>query len=235
MELTEKERLGLIMENFVKAQLSSLGFQKVKHTGKESYTNKDNQTKRGVDFKVYGEHGQLATAIEAKNWKTLKRKYGKDIAQTEVVDRFAGVNAKFKVLVISNFDVFDKQAQELILSSGIHVFETEKLIGAKIFKTRDFYTLKSRLEKFFENLETEYEGKQKRDQTLISQYLQQNRPVCFSSCCSNNSSLIPLIQSLTYDTHLETVTRETIETIEKMELPVSEIEQLAEKVNISFD
>jgi len=240
--LTDKERLGLVMENFVKAELSSLGIQNVKHTGKETYGHADNQSKRGVDFKVYGEHGQLAIALETKNWKTLRRKYSTDIAQTEVIDRFENLNARLKVLVISSLDVFDIQAQKLIKSHGIDVFETEKLIGSKIFRSREFFVLKTRLNQFFEQIEINLEQRQKRAQQLISQYLQTRSENSFRCCLNIEDSIdysIPLslttLLTETYDTPLETITKESIELIEESEIPVSEIELLIEDSNISFD
>jgi hypothetical protein len=139
-----------------------------------------------------------------------------------------------------SIEVFDSQAQELIQRHGIEVFETEKLIGSKVFKfkeNRDFYIFKSRLEHFFEDLETEHEEKQQRDQTLISQYIETQRQSRADFCLTNtdcNTSMSTTVNKQ-HDTPLETLSKETIETIENSEIPVEEIENLAEKVNINFD
>lgn len=157
------------------AELKSIGFEKIKHCGKESYQKGYNEIRRGVDFKIYGEHGQLTVAGENKNWKTLRTRYSKDIAQTEVIDRFEGIDAKYEVLFIPDANVFDRQALALIRSHGIHIFETEKMLGGKDFHSKFFYILKARLEQFFENLETQTEQQSQREQQQLTQYVEQHR------------------------------------------------------------
>jgi hypothetical protein len=247
--LTERERLGLTLENIMKAELKSLGFTHLEHTGLESYKHEKNEARHGVDFKIYGEHGNLAIAIECKHLRTLDRKYSKDIAQTEVIDRFEGLDTKFNILVISNFDVYDKQAQESILNHGIHVFEIGKLLGYKIFKSREFFILRSRLDRFFEDIETEHSERQKRDQQLIDQYLKNHNPYLKDQhkvqpqpiCCVSNVDyssyydIVNTVKQTTYDTHLGVDSQKLIEKVEKTEIPIEEIETAMTEISLNLD
>jgi hypothetical protein len=144
-ELTLKERLGIGLEKWIYAMLKSLYPESedyiIKHPDWTNYNNHN-----GVDFRVFKRCKEIL-AIECKNWRKLDKKYGSDIAQTEIVERFQHIGTNLKLCIISFMDVLSKPSVQLIKSHGIQLFEVGKLVGYKDFKFSLFYTIKSALAK----------------------------------------------------------------------------------------
>lgn len=156
-DMTQKEKLGFIGESFLHSILKSVAKEfglKVKWSGKKSYDKKlRNEKRRGVDFKLYEEHGQLFVANENKNLKNPEKQYSLETAQNVVVNRFNDVpHAKHKALSISNFNTFNYKARNLITSQRIEVFEFGKLIGSKDFRNKNFHVIKAKLRTFIRSL-----------------------------------------------------------------------------------
>jgi hypothetical protein len=112
----------------------------------------------GVDFKVFY-YNKLFLVIECKNWRQRTLKYGSDIAQTEVVNRFEHVGTNLKILIIPFADVFYNPALNLIRSNGIGILETKKLIGHRDYKSQLFYKVKSAITKLIKQHRTQYNNK----------------------------------------------------------------------------
>jgi hypothetical protein len=153
--LTEKQRLGKILENFVASALRQLYPERLGYriawSGKDHY-HEENEQRHDCDVKLYYE-GNLLFAFECKNWRTFLNPYSTDIAQSEVISRFNKTqHAQYRIAVLTEREQFTKKALKEIASWGIRVFETHKLIGGRDFKNRNFHMFKTSLYSFLENL-----------------------------------------------------------------------------------
>lgn len=105
----------------------------------KSYDKKyRNEERSDVDLKTF-KNEILWMDEECKNWKNPTNQYGLPKAQSEVIERFKNSKAKYKVLSIPNFNVFNWKARKQIISKGIKIFETGKLIGSKDFRSHSLY------------------------------------------------------------------------------------------------
>jgi len=156
-DMTQYERLGFIGESFFNSELKSVAKEfglRVVWSGKQSYDKKRrNEFRRGVDFKLYDKNGQLFWANENKNLKNPKNQYSLETAQNVIVERFNDVpHAKHKSVSLPNFNVFNYQARQHVESQGIEVFELNKLIGAKDFRSKNFHVIRAKLREFIHGL-----------------------------------------------------------------------------------
>lgn len=153
MNLTNKELLGLINEKVFLAVFMSL-FKatesfRIKHN---DFNNYHDGISKGVDFRIF-ERNRSLFDIEVKNWKLFNKPYGLDVAEKEIVERFKNSCAVFKILIISFASLLSQPAIRLLRSHNIHVFSVDRLLGKKVFKTRFFYELRSKLAYFFHKLQ----------------------------------------------------------------------------------
>lgn len=77
-------------------------------------------------------------ALEVKNWRKLRNKYGLDIAHSEIIDRFRHIGTNVKLCVISFADTLTEPSLNKIANNGINLIGISKLIGYKDFKTELF-------------------------------------------------------------------------------------------------
>jgi hypothetical protein len=142
---TLKEKLGIALEKWLYALLRvlfpvSLGFR-ITHPDWSNYNNH-----HGVDFRVF-ERNKEILAIECKNWRDIGKKYGTDVAQTEIIDRFRHIGTGLKVCIISFLDVLSKPAIQLVKSYNIRLIQIGKLVGHRDFKASLFHRVKSTINK----------------------------------------------------------------------------------------
>ena len=225
--MTKYERLGFIGESFFHAELKSVAKEfglRVKWTGKRSYDKRlRNEFRRGVDFKLYDEKGQLFWANENKNLKNPKCQYSTEDAQCQIINRFNDVShAKHKSVSLPNFNVYNQKARQRVISHGIEVFELDKLIGAKDFKSKHFHVIKAKLRQFITalfNKDKEFEKFKQEESKKITEYLNQqqtsNQPnnklnslaSYILSCLSNYVLNYDYSNNTSYNTTKETIDR----------------------------
>lgn len=137
--LTTKEKLGIALEKWIYAILKLLyraseGFT-IRHPNWSSIA--EWRKTHGVDFRVF--HGKKELlALEVKNWRKLRNKYGLDIAHSEIIDRFHHVGTNTKITVISYADTLTEPSLNAIANHSINLIGISKLIGYKDFKTELF-------------------------------------------------------------------------------------------------
>ncbi|MGA2310465.1 MAG: hypothetical protein ABSG57_13080 [Candidatus Bathyarchaeia archaeon] len=137
--LTTKEKLGIALEKFIFYILKALfpeskGYV-IRHP---NWSNiREWRKTHGVDFRVF--HGKKEVlALEVKNWRKLRNKYGLDIAQSEIRNRFHHVGTNTKITVISYADTLTEPSLNSISNDNIKIIDIGKLIGYKDFKTELF-------------------------------------------------------------------------------------------------
>lgn len=140
---TDKERLGIALERFVHAVLKKTfpacdGFT-IRTPDYQNYNNHN-----GADFRVF-QRTREVLAFECKNWRKLRNKYGLDIAQSEIIDRFDHIGTNQKVLIISHSDTLTEPSLSAIRTNGIKIINISKLVGYKDFKTSLFAELLAKL------------------------------------------------------------------------------------------
>lgn len=143
--ITLKERLGIALEHWIYAILrilfpARLGYR-ILHPDWNNYNNHN-----GVDFRVFQRNKEIL-AVECKNWRKIGKKYGLDVAQTEIVERFTYIGTSLKLCIISFTDVLTNPALYHIKSNGIQLIQTDKLIGHRDYKTQLFHVVKSAISK----------------------------------------------------------------------------------------
>lgn len=212
--MNKYEKLGFIGERYFYAVLISVAEEfglRVEWTGKKSYDKKlRNEFRRGVDFKLYDKKGQLFWANENKNLKNPKKQYSTEDAQSQVINRFDDVpHAKHKSLSLPNFNVYNQKARNSILSKRIEVFELDKLIGGKDFRSKHFYIVKDKLRKFITalfNKDKEYEKRKQEERKKITEWLysQQKSEIekKFNSLANFILSLSNYVISYDYNTNI---------------------------------
>lgn len=77
-------------------------------------------------------------ALECKNWRKLRNKYGLDIAYSEIINSLHHVGTNTKITVMSYSDTLTEPSLNAIASNGIRIIGIGKLIGYKDFKTELF-------------------------------------------------------------------------------------------------
>lgn len=152
---SNKIGLGIIGEKFVYAVLASIFKAKedfrVKHVDWNNYSYG-----HGQDLRVFKRNRQVL-GIECKNWRKLNRPYGTDIAEKEVIDRFANFAGGFKILVISFLYLLTRKARRFLKAHNIYAIEIGKLIGKNDFprkgkNNKAFYTFKSKFLRLWRSL-----------------------------------------------------------------------------------
>lgn len=133
---TTKERLGIALERWILAILKALfptseGFR-ILTPNWQNYNNH-----HGVDFRIF-KHKAEVLALECKNWRRLTKKYGSDIAQTEIIERFQHIGTNLKLCIISFKDVLTEPSLREIKANGIQILDVSKLVGYKDFKSSLF-------------------------------------------------------------------------------------------------
>jgi hypothetical protein len=136
MKYTLKESLGIALEKWIFAILKNL------FPASEGYRImcpdwKNYNNHHGVDFRVFQGKKEIL-ALECKNWRKLRKKYGLDIAQSEIIDRFHHVGTNNRLTVMSYSDVLTEPCLRAIRANGIKILNISKLIGYKDFKTSLF-------------------------------------------------------------------------------------------------
>lgn len=144
---SNKIGLGIIGKKWFHALVKSIfkarqGY-KIKHVDWENYSYG-----YGQDLRLFKRNRQVM-ASEVKNWRKMDRPYGTDIAEKEIMDRFANFSGGFKILVISFLCLLTRKAKMLLRSHNIYVIEIGKLIGKNDFPRKGknnkvFYTFKSK-------------------------------------------------------------------------------------------
>lgn len=137
--LTTKEKLGIALEKWIYAILKLLyraseGFT-VRHP---NWSNiKEWRLTHSVDFRVF--HGKKELlALEVKNWRKLRNKYGLDIAHSEIINRFQHIGTNIKLCIMSFSDTLTEPSLNAIANNNINLIGISKLIGYKDFKTELF-------------------------------------------------------------------------------------------------
>jgi hypothetical protein len=151
----------------------------------------------GVDFRVF-QRCKEVLAVECKNWRKIGRIYDSQIAQTEIIDRFNHIGTSLKLCIISFIDVLCNSGQKLIKSKGIHIIETNKLIGHRDYHNQLFYTIKSAIQ----NLINQH---QKPQASQVSLSIPSNTLTNYYSSSissSNNTTTKPTIPSIDIDSHI---------------------------------
>jgi hypothetical protein len=133
---TDKEKLGLVLEDFIRSILKKLcpeekGFR-FTFPDKKNYNNHN-----GVDFRVFW-HNKEILAIECKNWRKLAFKYGLDNARTEIKGRFHHIGTNNKLTIISYSDVLTDSSIRELSNDNIKLLSLNKLVGGKDFRS-DLY------------------------------------------------------------------------------------------------
>jgi hypothetical protein len=203
-DLTEREGLGLINESFLYSLLSSISKEfnlRVEWKGKQSYDKSQrNEKRRGADFKIYNEKGNLWLLGEAKNPLTPKKRYSRYVAERDVNSRFMNESqAKHNVLFISNFDVYQPDGQQAILNNNSVIFETGKVIGKRDFKTKIYHIIKSRLREFIKNLLHKDREQTQHQTRQLTEYINQQQQLTIQTITKNNPNFFNQLNSFNTD------------------------------------
>ncbi len=207
VNLTRREKLGIALEKWIYAILKVLflateGYR-ITPPDWDNYNNHN-----GVDFKVFW-YDKLILAVECKNWRQRTFKYGSDVAQTEVIERFRYIGTSLKILLISFADLFYKPALNLIKQNGITLIETQKLIGHKDYRSQLFYTIKSAISEL-----TKQHQKPQVSSTLSNTNTNTITNYCSCSRANNSNNYIPNNRELSDKEILEELSKPVKPSIE---------------------
>ncbi len=128
--LTEKQRLGLTGEKWIKLLLNAV-FKYGYKINSNDYDNYAKSQEKGSDFQI-AQLKEVLFAIEAKNWLLQKRTYGVETVKEQILTRFEGLDETvIKILFISYKRLFSKEALKLLSDNHIYVYEVEKVFTVK--------------------------------------------------------------------------------------------------------
>lgn len=154
---SDKIGLGKINEIVLNSIFHSI-FDSNYRIKSNDFKNYNNGIGHGTDFKIWL-GSLLLFEIEAKNWRDIGKPYGKEIVETEIIDRFHNSTAKHKILVISYDSLISKLGIDLLKRHNITVFSVDRLIGKKVFKSPLFYQIKAQLSTYLNGLRSVVVGR----------------------------------------------------------------------------
>lgn len=154
--LTEKQRLGLTGEKWIKLLLNAV-FKYGYRINSNDYDNYAKSQEKGSDFQI-SQGKDVVFDIEAKNWLLQKRTYGVKDVKEQILTRFEGLDETvFKILFISYKRLLSKEALKLLSDNHIYVYEVGKVFSVKKDNPRAnpefFYQQVEQFKKFIDHLD----------------------------------------------------------------------------------
>jgi hypothetical protein len=153
--LTDEMKLGRSGEQLwasVSFKVFGYGFE-LRHNDWSNYAKSQ---AKGVDVRVR-QGKDLCFAIEIKNLNWQSKPYGTEFTVKEVLTRFEGLEAIFKILVISYKKLLTKEALRLLEENHIHVYEVGNVFKIGKHNPRAnpefYYGQVSSFKQFIDNLD----------------------------------------------------------------------------------